>query len=348
MSEPVSTRAPRTTALVLAYGDEPVLVECVEAILSSEDVDVDVVLVDNGCTSGAVDELAGRPGITVVRPGENTGFAGGCNLAARHARGEVLVLVNGDAVVRPGAIAALSRAACLPGAGLATSSLRLYERPDHMNSAGNPVHYLGLSWAGGLGDPATAHAEPRDVASGSGAALAVRRDTWNDLDGFWEPMFAYCEDAELSLRCWQRGLTVRYVPDAVVLHRYEFSRNPTKNYLLERNRLLLLLTLLERRTLLAILPPLVGLELAIWAIAARQGWGRDKVRGWRWIWQHRREVRARRAEVQTARTRTDADLLPGLLTGRVTPGEDTGLSVPGPLNALAATYWSLVRRVVLR
>lgn len=340
--------APRTTALVLAYGDEPVLVECVEAVLASTDVEVDVVLVDNGCTSGDVEALDGRAGVTIVRPGTNTGFAGGCNLAAQHATGDVLVLVNGDAVVTPSALATLARAVGEPGVGIATASLRLYDRPEVMNSAGNPVHFLGLSWAGSLGEPAGAHAAPGDVASASGAALAVRRSTWVELGGFWDDMFAYCEDAELSLRCWQHGLSVRYVPGAVVLHRYEFTRNPTKNYLLERNRLLLLLTLHERRTLAALLPALLGLELAILALAARQGWAGDKLRGWRWIWRHRAAVRRRRAWVQAQRRVPDAKLLPRLLTGRVTPGQEAGLSIPGPLNTLAAIYWTLVRRVVLR
>ena len=33
--------------------------------------------------------------------------------------------------------------------------------------------------------------------------------------------FAYHEDTELSLRLWQRGRTVEYVPDAVVAHHIE-------------------------------------------------------------------------------------------------------------------------------
>src|SRR6188472_3673112 len=99
---------PRITAVVLAYGDEPVLQECVGAILASTDVDVDVVLVDNGCTSDAVDQLHQTAGVTVVSPGTNTGFAGGCNLGARHAAGEVLAFINGDAVVRPAALRALA------------------------------------------------------------------------------------------------------------------------------------------------------------------------------------------------------------------------------------------------
>ena len=69
-----------------------------------------MVLVDNGCTTDAVDRLRDEPGVTVVSPGTNTGFAGGCNLGARHARGDVLAFINGDAVVRPDALRALADA----------------------------------------------------------------------------------------------------------------------------------------------------------------------------------------------------------------------------------------------
>src|SRR5690242_20459746 len=85
------------SAVILAWGDEPVLEEAVDAVLASEGVDVDVVLVDNGCTSDAVPRLAAVPGVTVLTPGENLGFAGGCNLGASRATGEVLAFVNGDA-----------------------------------------------------------------------------------------------------------------------------------------------------------------------------------------------------------------------------------------------------------
>src|SRR3712207_5057787 len=95
---------PLVTAVILAWGDEPVLEESVEAVLASEDIEADVVLVDNGCTSAAVGRLPGRTGVTVVEPGENLGFAGGCNLGAEHATGEFLAFVNGDAVVLPTAL----------------------------------------------------------------------------------------------------------------------------------------------------------------------------------------------------------------------------------------------------
>ncbi len=333
----------RVTAVVLAWGDEPVLEEAVRALLASEGVAVDVVLVDNGCTSDALPRLAALAGVTVVEPGRNLGFAGGCNLGAARAGGEVLAFVNGDAVVQVDALAALA-AALDDSVGLATASLRLHGQEDVMNSAGNPVHWSGLSWAGGLGRPAAAYAVPADVASASGAATACRADRFRALGGFCEPMFAYCEDTELSLRCWQRGWRVVYVPDAVVTHRYEFSRNPRKLYLVERNRLFLVLTLWSGRLLGLVAGPLVALELAVLAVALKGGWARHKVAGWWWLLRHAGLVRDRRREVQAARTLPDRDLA-HLLTGDVEPGVPA-LAAPAVLRRLSRVYWTVVRRAL--
>jgi GT2 family glycosyltransferase len=290
-----------------------------------------------------VDLQRGRAGVHVLSPSRNTGFAGGCNLGVREAAGEVVVLVNSDVTVRPPALAALARALEDPTVGIATSSLRLMDRPDTLNSAGNPVHFLGLSWAGGLGEPAAAHQDPGDVASASGAVLALRRETWDALGGFFEPMFAYCEDLDLSLRCWQRGWSVRFVPAAVALHAYEFHRNPLKMYLLERNRLVVVLTVFEARTLGLVALPLLALEMAVLLVAVRQGWWRQKLRGWWWLLTHGRALLRRRAQVQRDRVRTDAVLAP-VLTGSFSPGAPTGFSAPPPLAVLSRAWWAFARR----
>jgi GT2 family glycosyltransferase len=336
---------PRVSVVMLAWGDEPVLIEAIDAVLGSTGVDVDVVLVDNGCTTDAVHRARERARVTIIEPGENTGFARGCNIGASRSSGEIVAFVNGDAVVDPGALAALARTLQDDSVGLASGSLRLYDDPTVMNSAGNPVHYTGLSWAGALGEPASLHDRVMEIASATGAATAIRADRFAELGGFCEPMFAYCEDTDLSLRCWQRGWRVVYVPDAVVLHRYEFSRNDRKLYLLERNRIFMLMTLYQRRTLMLLAPALLGLELAMLAVALKQGWWRQKLSGWSWLWRHRDVVRARRARVQAERRRTDAELAP-LLTGDFAPGESTGLAAPGLMRAGSRCYWAWVRRLM--
>ena len=42
----------------------------------------------------------------------------------------------------------------------------------------------------------------------------MRRDQFLDVGGFCETLFTYVEDTDLSLRVWQRGWSVTYVPDA--------------------------------------------------------------------------------------------------------------------------------------
>ncbi|HWB36005.1 MAG TPA: glycosyltransferase family 2 protein [Rugosimonospora sp.] len=338
---------PRVTAVVLAYGAERWLEPAVRAALDSTGADVDVVVVDNGCTTDQVDAVKNLPGVTVLRPAANLGFTGGCNLGAAHATGDWLAFVNSDAVVAPEALARLAAVAAEPGVGLAMGSVRLAGDPETVNTAGNPLTYFGVSWAGGCYEPASRYATRRSVTCGSGCCFVIGADTFRELGGFAEEYFAYHEDSELSLRLWQRGRSVEYVPDAVVVHHYEFSRNDTKSYLLERNRLVLLLTSYQARSLLLVAPMLAVAEVAMLGSAAAGGWLRAKLRGYAWLWRHRSWVRARRRQLQRERTRSDRDLAP-LYTATF---DATNVETPpgvGVFNALSRTWWALVRPLLPR
>lgn len=311
-------RGPSVSVVVLAYGDEPWLEACVDSVLASAGLrSIELILVDNGCTTaGALSRVEERPGVTVLRPDHNLGFAGGCNLAAAEAGGEVIAFVNSDAVVAPDALRHLAAVALEPGVGIASGSIRLAATPELLNSGGNEIHFLGVGWAGHLGEAAARHGRRRTVTGASGAGMAMARATWKRLDGFEERYFAYHEDAELSIRCWQQGLPVVFVPEAVVFHHYEFSRNPDKLYLLERNRLAFLATTFESGTLLALAPLLLLFEAAMLALATAEGWGAQKVDGWRWLLRNRHWLRERRCHLQSVRTVGDRELL-GLFATRL-------------------------------
>jgi len=333
------------TVVMLAYGDEPVLHAAVRSVLDSRDVDVSVVLVDNGCTSDAVATLPQDPRVRVLTPDENLGFAGGVNLGAADVTTTYLALVNSDAEVRPDALAALVRVAARPEVGIASGSIRLADRPDTMNSAGNPVHVVGLSWAGAYGEPAAAHATEQDVASASGAGLVLRRSLWERLGGFESTYFAYHEDVDLSWRTWQLGLRVVFVPDAVVLHHYEFSRNARKMFLLERNRRIFLTTLYGRRLRAATALPAWAIGVAMGLVARAQGWGPQHREARHWIRENGQWLAERRARVEAAAVVDDrrmARLLTATLDQQVFPLPPGA----GVLQALMRAYWSVVRRFV--
>ncbi|WP_273654154.1 glycosyltransferase family 2 protein [Cellulomonas fimi] len=341
----MTTAARHVSVVMLAYGAEPYLHDAVAAVLASVDVDVELVLVDNGCTTDAVATLPPDARLRVVRPPRNLGFTGGVAVGTAETTGDVLALVNSDAIVEPGALVALVRALDDETVGLVSGQVRLASDPTTVNSVGNPLHVLGLSWAGGMGDDVAAHAARTPVASVTGACMAARRSTWDALGGFPETFFAYLEDLEVSWRCWQHGLRVEYVPDAVAVHHYEFGRSPLKMYLVERNRLLFVATCYGGRMLALLALPLLAFELAILLVAVAQGWGRQKVRGWSWFLGHLGWVRRRRQAVQAARTVPDRDLA-WLLTATFDPAQFPLPAGGGVAQAAMRAWWGAARRLL--
>jgi len=336
----VSDPLPQLDVVVVAYGDEPGLAACLTTVLDSVGVSVRVALVDNGCTRHDLEELCADRRVTLVEPATNLGFAGGCNEGARALDGDVVVLVNSDAVVDSCALGQLAAGLGL-GVGMTTACVLLADAPDVVNAAGVAVHPLMLSWADGWGDAAGRHRDPCDVASASGAALALPRSLWEALGGFDEELFLYGEDVELSLRVWQQGLRVRYVPTARVWHSYAFDRNPAKRYYLERNRWRLLLTVLETRTLLLLVPVLLPFELGLLLAAARDRALGAKLRAALWHLTHAASTRRRRAVVQRTRRMSDAVLV-GVLHPRL---DSPALQAPGVelVSCLLLAYWSRIR-----
>ena len=332
------------SVIVLAFGEEPWLHESVASALASTDVEVEVVVVDNGAAPTSIASVEQLPGVTVVRPGANLGFAGGVNRGVASSKGEVIVLLNSDAFVAPDTIAKLATRVRARD-GIAGALILLADEPEVINSAGNPLHILGLSWAGMLGRPRSEVRPGAVVTSASGACLALTRAHWDRLGGFNESYFAYLEDMDLSWRTHQHGLPVSVLTDAACWHHYEYGRSEIKNYLLERNRLLFLLTNHEARTLAVLALPLAALEVAMLALALSQGWGRQKVAGWGWLARHPRTIVDARRRIQDARVVPDAALL-SLLTTQFTAEQEEMPNAARPLEGVLRGYWKIAKPLI--
>ena len=333
------------TIVVLAYGKEDDLERCIDAILHDRSEGDELIVVDNGFAGGPerLTSYAGQ--IRLIGSGDNLGFTGGCNLAARESSGDTLIFVNSDAIVQPGAFAPLIDAANQPQVGIACGSLRLADEPELVNSAGNPIHYIGVTWAGHCGEPAADHAISGEISCATGGFFAIRRGVWDQLGGFHDVYFAYHEDADLSMRTHLIGLQVFYEPAAVALHHYEFARNPLKMYLVERNRLLLVATVYPKTVRRAVLPMIILTEPMFLALALMQGWGRQKLRSWAWLVRHRKLIRTMRRSIQATREISEAEFA-RLFVDKIEPPmieSPPGMSI---VNQVLARYWSIAKRSV--
>jgi GT2 family glycosyltransferase len=185
---------------------------------------IETICVDNGSSDGS-DAVVERefPAVELIRNGANLGFAGGNNVGLRRALERVadwVLLVNNDAVVEPGLVEALERAAAArPDAGLLACKVLFEDGETVMYGGASFRAWLGYSGRRvGWGGPDRYH-ELRDVDRADGAAMAVSRAAAETVGLLDERLFAYVEDVDWSLRMREAGFAVVFVPDAVVRHK---------------------------------------------------------------------------------------------------------------------------------
>jgi GT2 family glycosyltransferase len=334
---------PTLSVLIVAWNSRAELGRTLPALLPELGDGDELIVVDNDSSDGtpeAVLELA--PRARVLRTGRNLGFAAGCNAGAAAASGELLVILNPDAAPLPGFGAAIRRP-WLQGRGWAAwQALVADAGGTRINSAGNPVHFTGIVWAGGHGRPLEEAPPTSEVVALSGACLAIPLHTWREVGGFPERFFLYHEDVDLSLRLRLRGGRLGIEPAAVVDHDYEFGAREHKWRWLERNRLAFLVRAYPTSLLLLLAPALLATELALLAVAISAGWSRQKLAAnlefLRWLPRLLRE----RRQVQATRVVSAAEfaslLTPDLNSPFISPAAQ---SLPARL--VLRTYWRLVR-----
>lgn len=322
-----------------------------EALLSDPVPPDEVIVVDSASTDGTLDVLAGFD-VTVLAQGHNVGFAAGCHIGAEASRGDTLVFLGHDTIPEPGWIQPLVEALDDVGVGAAMATIEDADHPGTFNTSGGHLTYFGIGWVSGFGETVPDESGPVEVAFPSGAAMAMRRQTWDRFGGFRPAFFMYVEDSDLGWRLRLAGMRVVRVPESRVLHRYDFSRSPSKMYHLERNRMLMLRSNYRRRTLAVLSPALLLVELGTAVIAWRDGWLAEKMRAWRDAARSGEVVRQGRALTGANRILGDAAMIKTMdfrLSGMTQIGPPRGTGVVdlllGAWQRLASALLRLLDRV---
>jgi N-acetylglucosaminyl-diphospho-decaprenol L-rhamnosyltransferase len=342
-----SQTAPAIAVIIVTYENAAHIGDTLRELLAQLSLGDELLVVDNGSSDGTPEAVrAAAPQARLVEQRDNLGFAGGCNAGARQSSAPLLLFLNPDAVPAPGCVDALRSAAHeRPGWG-AWQALVTMDSGRRINSSGGVTHFLGMGWAGSCGDPVAA--APRglsEVDFASGAALCVRRQTWERVGGFEERYFMYGEDLDLGLRIRLNGLGVGLVPAARVEHDYDFHKGERKWFLLERNRWWTVLSDYPPGLLVALGPALLAAELALLAIAARDGWLRAKLRSQGAVLRELPQIIKRRRVVQARRAVGAAEASRHLSATLENPNLGDVARTPG-LAALQRWYWHAVRAVL--
>jgi GT2 family glycosyltransferase len=337
---------PSLTVVVVTYRHGEAVRPALDA-LGRELCDGDeLIVVDNASGDETLDVVRdAAPKAIVIESVANDGFSAACNRGAAHAVGELLVFLNPDAVVADGWRDAIA-APLSDGSGWAAwQALVTAERGRLVNTRGGVVHFTGIAWAGGAGEPVDEAGSYPEPGFCSGACLALPRSEFERLGGFAAEFFLYHEDVDLSLRTHLAGGTLGVAADARADHLYEFDKGPAKWRYLERNRWATLIRVYPGALLALIMPALLMTELALVAVSAVGGWLPQKLASWwdvvRWLPRLMRERREIQATSQVSAGEFARALTPSLASrylGR--PGASP------TLGRLLGAYWRVVLRLL--
>lgn len=333
---------PTLSILIVAYENRGDLSKTLPALLPELGAGDELILVENKPGDGSADlvrELA--PEARIVPMGGNAGFAAGINAGAEAASGDLLVILNPDAAPQTGFGEAIRRPWTEERGWGAWQALVADGELRCVNSAGNPLHFTGITWAGGHGRPLDQAASAGEVTVASGACLAIPLRIWRETGGFPAEFFLYHEDVDLSVRIRAAGHAVGIEPAAVVAHDYEFGANAEKWFWLERNRLAFLVRTYPGALLALLAPALLATELALLPVALAGGWGREKLRAnlafLRWLPRLLRERRAIQAQRAVSAAEFASWLTPDLDSELISP-----LVRSRPARLVLRAYWRLV------
>ena len=338
-----SRDATRLSVVVVTYNSRAAIGAALPALVAQLAEGDELIVVDNASTDDTL-ELVGQlapNAIVVANPG-NDGFAGGANLGARRASGDLLLFLNPDATPGPGFAQAIRRPLTEGRGWAAWMGLVTAEQGRVVNTNGGVVHFTAISWAGEAGAPVPGTLKgPREVGFVSGACLAVPRADWEQVGGFAQEFFMYHEDVDLSLRLRLAGGRLGVEPTAIVDHEYEFAKGRGKWQHLERNRWATIVRTYPGPLLVLLAPALVATEVALLAVSAAGGWAPQKLHAAaQTAWSLPALLRQRRA-IQAARTITPAEFARWL-----SPDLDSAFigraGTLAPLRLALRGYWTLV------
>lgn len=218
--------------VIVAFNARVDLERCLESLHAAPpSIPHDITVVDNASSDGGVAAVQARwPAVRTVVLGENRGFAAGNNAGIRATAGDLLLLLNSDTIVPPGAIDTLVRR-LVADAEAAAAGPRLVDGDGRVEiSFGpmmSPIAELRQKIVGRLyamrAPVVTGQIErlariERYVDWVSGACLLVRRGDATAAGLLDERFFLYTEDVDFCASLRARGRKILFVPGAEVVH----------------------------------------------------------------------------------------------------------------------------------
>ncbi|MEO0835369.1 MAG: tetratricopeptide repeat protein [Cyanobacteria bacterium J06642_3] len=214
---------PQVSIIIPVYNQLDYTLQCLKAIALNvaEGTQVEIILVNDCSTDQTESILTPITAINLVSSESNQGFIYSCNQGASLAKGEYLYFLNNDTEIKANCIESLIKVLVEDEQVGAVGSKLIYPQGS-LQEAGGIIWQDASGWNYGRQDnpfdPKYNYLRPVDYCSG--ASLMVRREVFEQLNGFERDFApAYYEDTDLCFAIrHQLNMKVMYQPQSEVIH----------------------------------------------------------------------------------------------------------------------------------
>jgi hypothetical protein len=220
---------PELSIIIVSYNVCQFLLNCIQSILATAgSIHYEIIVIDNASTDGSAEAVRKTfPNVQVIANKENLGYAEANNQGYRISKGDFLLLLNPDTVVKSGAIksvlefmkdrndAGLAACRLLNLDGSVQRSINYF--PTIMRNIG-AILLIDRIFSGKYKRKTYYGTIPFIVDYCAGAFLIVRREALGKGHLFNSEFFMYAEEKDLAYRLKRSGWNTYFVPFGEVIH----------------------------------------------------------------------------------------------------------------------------------
>nr|WP_315156778.1 glycosyltransferase family 2 protein [uncultured Flavobacterium sp.] len=214
--------------IIVNYRSWKPLNNCLESLLSTDKTSItfEVIIVDNFSDDVAFDLLQNKfKAFLFIRNNSNSGFASGCNLGAKEAKGEYFLFLNPDTVISPNTLSKLYTTYKKHSEIGILSCLQVDKKNRFFNQKNvfpSLVQIFAISRF--LYRKTSSHFYTKEELFYpdwvTGALIFIHKDWFHKVNGWNEDYWLYFEDVEICKKIAQKNGKIAVTRNTAILHEH--------------------------------------------------------------------------------------------------------------------------------
>lgn len=213
------------SVVIVTFNNEKTIKECLGSLLKYSP-GLEIIVIDNASIDKTCECIKQFfPQVLLIESSSNLGFGKANNLGAKRTKGEFLVFLNPDTILTEfGNLEKLKNVLIEnPEYGLIGPKLSFPDNTYQKTVRRLPTvwgafkeYILNIKGAYDFYDPQCTNL--CEVESIVGACMIIRKDLFEEIEGFDEKYFLYFEDLELCRSVKNKGFKIGYLPEVEIKH----------------------------------------------------------------------------------------------------------------------------------